>query len=226
MTGPLTPRRVLWTCAFLTAVLFVVILLALRLGAVPFSLGDLGQNLWWLATGHSEKISTDFRLIMVDIRLPRILLGVVVGAALLGCGRYCFPGAAAESASGSLRTRRFQRRCARSDPGSSRGAHAAADDPTSGVSRRVAHNRLRVFPRTTPGPSRQQHAAARRHHLRVVSFRHYHVSDDHRGQPRPARHRVLVDGRSFHGSAARPVLDTRLRFLRGGGSHIHHCLRT
>src|SRR6202166_504883 len=82
----MTLRRVLWTCALLTAVLLGVVLLALRLGAVPFSLGDLGQNLWWLATGHSEKLSTDFRLIMVDIRLPRILLGIVVGAALSVAG--------------------------------------------------------------------------------------------------------------------------------------------
>jgi iron complex transport system permease protein len=46
----------------------------------------LGQNLWWLVSGHSEKVSTDFRLIMVDIRLPRILLGIVVGAALSVAG--------------------------------------------------------------------------------------------------------------------------------------------
>jgi iron complex transport system permease protein len=82
----MTLRRVLWTCALLTAVLLGVVLLALRLGAVPFSLGDLGQNLWWLVSGHSEKVSTDFRLIMVDIRLPRILLGIVVGAALSVAG--------------------------------------------------------------------------------------------------------------------------------------------
>ncbi len=83
---PLTLRRVLWSCALLTAVLFAIVLLALRLGAVPFSFADLGQNLWWLASGHPEKISTDFRLIMVDIRLPRILLGILVGAALSVAG--------------------------------------------------------------------------------------------------------------------------------------------
>jgi iron complex transport system permease protein len=66
--------------------LFGVVLLALRLGAVPFSLTDLAQNLWWLATGHFDKISSDFRLIMVDIRLPRILLGILVGAALSVAG--------------------------------------------------------------------------------------------------------------------------------------------
>lgn len=83
---PVTLARVLRICALLSAVLFAVVLLALRLGAVPFSLGDLGQNLWWLASGHPERLSTDFRLIMVDIRLPRILLGIFVGAALSVAG--------------------------------------------------------------------------------------------------------------------------------------------
>ncbi len=85
-TRRLTLRRVLWICGILTAVLFFVVLLALRLGAVPFTLGELAENLLWLVTGHSEKLSTDFRLIMVDIRLPRILLGIVVGAALSVAG--------------------------------------------------------------------------------------------------------------------------------------------
>jgi iron complex transport system permease protein len=85
-TRRLTLRRVLWICGILAAVLFFVVLLALRLGAVPFTLGELAENLLWLMTGHSEKLSTDFRLIMVDIRLPRILLGIVVGAALSVAG--------------------------------------------------------------------------------------------------------------------------------------------
>src|ERR1700688_2152862 len=82
----MTLRRVLWSCALLAAVLLGIVLLALRLGAVPFSFGDLGQNLWWLVSAQSEKISTDFRLIMVDIRLPRIVLGSLVGAALSVAG--------------------------------------------------------------------------------------------------------------------------------------------
>src|SRR6202140_378405 len=82
----LTFGRMLLICAMLTGVLVVVMVLALRLGAVPFSLSDLAQNLLWLASGHPEKLSTDFRLIMVDIRLPRILLGSIVGAALSVAG--------------------------------------------------------------------------------------------------------------------------------------------
>jgi iron complex transport system permease protein len=83
---PMTLRHVLGSCAILAVALFAMVLLALRLGAVPFSFGALGQNLWWLVTGQTDKISTDFRLIMVDIRLPRILLGIVVGAALSVAG--------------------------------------------------------------------------------------------------------------------------------------------
>jgi iron complex transport system permease protein len=79
-----TLRRVLWICAALSLALMGAVLLALRLGAVPFSLADLGQNLLWLATGRPT--SSDFRLIMLDIRLPRILLGILVGAALSVAG--------------------------------------------------------------------------------------------------------------------------------------------
>jgi len=83
---PLTRNQVLRVCALLSLVLIAAVLLALRLGAVPFSLSDLGQNLWSLAIGHPERVSTDFRLIMVDIRLPRILLGILVGGALSVAG--------------------------------------------------------------------------------------------------------------------------------------------
>ncbi len=86
MVRRLTLFRMLGICTILLAVLLTIVLLALRLGAVPFSFGDLVQNLLWLASGHPEKLSVDFRLIMVDIRLPRILLGIIVGAALSVAG--------------------------------------------------------------------------------------------------------------------------------------------
>ena len=59
---PLTLRRTVWTCVGLAVVLFSAVLLALRLGAVPFSINDLGDNLWWLVTGQTSKVSTDFWL--------------------------------------------------------------------------------------------------------------------------------------------------------------------
>ena len=82
----LTPRRILWTCTLLFAILIGVVLLALRLGAVPFSLGDLAQNALLLLRGQPERLTTDFRLIMVDFRLPRILVAIRVGAALSVAG--------------------------------------------------------------------------------------------------------------------------------------------
>src|SRR5262245_38536608 len=82
----LTLRRTLWTCGLLCLALIAAVLLALRLGAVPFSLADLGQNVWWIVRGQPEKLSTDFQLLVVDIRLPRILLGILVGASLSVAG--------------------------------------------------------------------------------------------------------------------------------------------
>ena len=83
---PMTLRRMLLTCAPLCVALLAAVLLALRLGAVPFPINELVQNLWWLISGQTDKISSDFRLIMIDIRLPRIVLGIFVGAALSVAG--------------------------------------------------------------------------------------------------------------------------------------------
>ena len=150
---PLTLRRVLWSCALLTAVLFAIVLLALRLGAVPFSFADLGQNLWWLASGHPEKISTDFRLIMVDIRLPRILLGIVVGAALSVAGAsfqallrnpLADPYVLGVSSGAALGAILALSGCSR----------AAADDAARGFSRRGRDHRRRLFSWPPPGSAR------------------------------------------------------------------------
>ena len=202
----------LWICALLAAVLVAVVLLALRLGAVPFSLGDLGQNLWWLATGHPEKLSTDFRLIMVDIRLPRILLGILVGAALSVAGA---------SFQALLRNPLADPYVLGVSSGAALGAIVALlvapalplMTPLAAFLGATATIAARLLARPARGPARQQHAAARGHHLRIVSFRHHHVPDDHARQPRSARHRLLADGRSLHGAAARLALGFGRRLL-------------
>ena len=79
---PLTLRRLLLTCAALSAVLLACVVLALKLGAVPISVTDLVWNLGRVATGQSDQLPTEYRLIVFELRLPRILLGVLVGAAL------------------------------------------------------------------------------------------------------------------------------------------------
>jgi len=83
---PLTIKRVLWTCAGLSLLLLASILLALKLGAVPVSVTDLVLDLGRIAMGRANELPTEYRLIVFDLRLPRILLGILVGAALSVAG--------------------------------------------------------------------------------------------------------------------------------------------
>jgi iron complex transport system permease protein len=79
---PLTLKRLLWTCGGLAVLLLACIVLALKLGAVPVSVTDVILNLGRIAIGRSDQLPTEYRLIVFDLRLPRILLGVLVGTAL------------------------------------------------------------------------------------------------------------------------------------------------
>jgi len=83
---PLTIKRVFWTCAGLCLLLLASILLALKLGAVPVSVTDLVLDLGRIAMGRANELPTEYRLIVFDLRLPRILLGILVGAALSVAG--------------------------------------------------------------------------------------------------------------------------------------------
>jgi len=67
-------------------ILFVVVVIALKFGAVPVSLYALGRDLLRVVFGQSSQISSDYGLIVVNIRLPRILLGIIVGASLSVAG--------------------------------------------------------------------------------------------------------------------------------------------
>jgi iron complex transport system permease protein len=83
---PLTFKRLLWTCGGLAALLLASVVLALKLGAVPISVTDLVLDLGRIAIGRANELPTEYRLIVFDLRLPRILLGVLVGAALSVAG--------------------------------------------------------------------------------------------------------------------------------------------
>ena len=83
---PLTARRVFWTCAGLAALLLACVVLALKLGAVPVSVSDLILNLVRIALGRASELPTDYRLIIFELRLPRIVLGILVGASLSVAG--------------------------------------------------------------------------------------------------------------------------------------------
>jgi iron complex transport system permease protein len=83
---PLTLGRLFLRCSVLVAILFAVMIIALKLGAVQVSLYGLGRDLVRVLLGQSSTISTDYGMIVVDIRLPRILLAIIVGASLSVAG--------------------------------------------------------------------------------------------------------------------------------------------
>jgi iron complex transport system permease protein len=82
---PLTLRRLLLHCLILGGILFVVVVVALKVGAVQVSLFALGRDLLRVLYHHGE-IRSDYGLIVMDIRLPRILLAIFVGASLSVAG--------------------------------------------------------------------------------------------------------------------------------------------
>ena len=83
---PLTLRRLLLQCSILVLILFVVVVIAVKFGAVPVSLYALGRDLWHVLLGQRADLSSDYVLIIKNIRLPRILLGIIVGASLSVAG--------------------------------------------------------------------------------------------------------------------------------------------
>lgn len=78
----LTAARVLWICGGMLLVLFAIVLVAMKVGAVPISIGDLAVNLGRVLMGRATELPSDYRLIIFDLRLPRIILGIFVGASL------------------------------------------------------------------------------------------------------------------------------------------------
>ncbi|HVB97912.1 MAG TPA: iron ABC transporter permease [Candidatus Dormibacteraeota bacterium] len=81
-TGPITLRRVVSVTLLLLLTLVVVGLAALRLGPVPISTANVAGCLLRAATGHMQGTTSDCRMIVLDLRLPRVLLALLVGAGL------------------------------------------------------------------------------------------------------------------------------------------------
>src|SRR5579872_365401 len=83
---PLTLTRLIVNCFYLAVILFVVMVIALKLGAVPVSLYGLAADLLQVLFHRTSALSSNYDMIVIDIRLPRILLGIVVGASLSVAG--------------------------------------------------------------------------------------------------------------------------------------------
>ena len=83
---PLTFRKLLFQCLILTLILFFVVIIALKFGAVPVSLYALGRDLLRVVLRQSSQISSDYGLIIQNIRFPRNNLAIIVGASLSVAG--------------------------------------------------------------------------------------------------------------------------------------------
>ena len=83
---PLTPKRILWICSGLGAVLFVAVVVSLRMGAYPIGVRDIVMTLFNGAMGRRDDIPSEFWLVVFGLRLPRIALGILVGASLSTAG--------------------------------------------------------------------------------------------------------------------------------------------
>ncbi len=83
---PLTLGKVAVRCGILAVILFVVVVIALKFGAVPVSLYGLSKDLIGVLIGRSSEISSQYGMIIREIRLPRIGLAIFVGACLSVAG--------------------------------------------------------------------------------------------------------------------------------------------
>ncbi len=66
--------------------LFVVGVISLRMGAYPISIRDIVTTLFNAASGRREDIPVEFWQVVFGLRLPRIALGILVGASLSTAG--------------------------------------------------------------------------------------------------------------------------------------------
>src|SRR5260370_30035589 len=83
---PRTLKRLLLQCSILAVILFAVVVVALKLGSVPVPLYALGRDLIHVLLRQTSQLSSDYGMIVIEIRLPRILLAIVVGASVAVAG--------------------------------------------------------------------------------------------------------------------------------------------
>ena len=79
--GPLTVRRVAFVLALLSALLVLTMVISLSVGSAPIPLSKVLAVLW----GDPKAGETE-RTIILDIRLPRVLLALLVGSGLSVAG--------------------------------------------------------------------------------------------------------------------------------------------
>ncbi|MFQ5664609.1 MAG: FecCD family ABC transporter permease, partial [Terriglobia bacterium] len=78
----LTWKRVLCVCLLLAGGLVVLSFIALTVGAASIPTDHVRAALWQAITGSPGSLTPEHQLILFSIRVPRILLAMIVGAAL------------------------------------------------------------------------------------------------------------------------------------------------
>jgi iron complex transport system permease protein len=83
---PLTPRKIITFCGALLLLLFFAVVVSLRVGAYPIPIPDIVATLFNRVAGRADLIPPVYSEVIFGLRLPRILLGIIVGAALSTAG--------------------------------------------------------------------------------------------------------------------------------------------
>ncbi|MDH3252476.1 MAG: iron ABC transporter permease, partial [Ignavibacteria bacterium] len=79
--SPLTTRRVISVLSLLSIVLLAAAMLGLAIGSVSIPIGDVARALI-----GDDRVAVTARTIILEIRLPRVLLAIMVGAGLSVAG--------------------------------------------------------------------------------------------------------------------------------------------
>jgi len=82
----LTPRRLAVTLSALGALLILVAVISVAVGSEPVGLTTVLRIVSGEIVGRSADVSPELRIIIADIRLPRVLMAIVVGGALAVAG--------------------------------------------------------------------------------------------------------------------------------------------
>ena len=83
---PLTPQKIVAICGALLGILFVESVISLRLGAYSMDVRDILATLYQGGLQRWDVIPPEFKQVIFGIRLPRIALGILVGASLSTAG--------------------------------------------------------------------------------------------------------------------------------------------
>jgi iron complex transport system permease protein len=82
----LTLRRLVGTLAVLAALLILLGVVAVTIGSESITITNITKVITAEVTGHSADVPLEQRIIIADIRLPRVMMAATVGAALAVAG--------------------------------------------------------------------------------------------------------------------------------------------